>query len=614
MFQSLDELVAQADAVETAMPKNRTMVEVEEFLDREIADGMPASSRLRTLSALRSLLKIKNLTPKSTCLDIEWFDEQFPLDGWDPVLMPKLSQASYIDYRKRVRAAIERVLGVAQKRQAFRAMRDGWAEMGLWLKERPEFSAFGSRRLIPICSTLTMGARHRELQPEMVTQDVFLSMHDAVSDSDTRASYRSASAQIAQLQSDPECKKIWTWMRHPISPIKVQPMRTYDIPENFSAEIEHLTEIAARLRYVTVKETWEYVADETRANYRSTLRALVGAFKDAGYFSDDTVSIRPLLEDADILAGALREWLKWLKQGRWAASTTLQYARTLPCILERNGIEVVELKQLLSEVAEFQDNENKAEMNETTKAFCRALIERPDFRSDFLLSHIPPRMAAQRIMKRARFEKRELKPSEVTKVRQLGTVALFSAIECGGAPIRVSNFLGITSVGNNAWFKIASKDLFELTVPPGHTKNKKRIWAPIRASSEKYHDTIRWYLQHIRPLFFSNGPSGRQTEESPYLVPSVTDPRRPLPYGTFRGWFTRIMRNDVGIVCTPHNFRHGQASLLYHDNPGLLRTIARRLGDTEQTVLENYAWVHAELEAERGQNALVATIRKGGFK
>jgi integrase len=146
-------------------------------------------------------------------------------------------------------------------------------------------------------------------------------------------------------------------------------------------------------------------------------------------------------------------------------------------------------------------------------------------------------------------------------------------------------------------------------VPAGQTKNKKKIWAPIDASREKYHDTVRWYLQHVRPLFLTDPRTGK-VSESPYLVPSVTDPSEPLPYDTFRGWFLKIMRDVCGIVCTPHNFRHGQASLLYHDNPGLLRTIARRLGDTEQTVVENYAWVHEEIEAERGQNALVATIRK----
>ncbi len=613
MFQTTDELAAEAEAAVSTETVRRTMVEVEALLDREIAEGKSKASRQRTKSALRSLLKIRNHTPKSADLDLEWFDLHFPLNGWDPVSMPTLSQNSYLDYRKRVRATIERVLGTAQKRQAARAMRDEWTVMGAWLKECPEFQNLGARKLIPVLSTLTIGARQRGLQPEWITDEVFLNLHDATADSGTRSSFRSASAIISNLQSNPERTKIWSWMKHPISPIKVQPTRTYNLPDHFIAEIEEMIEVAARLRYVTVKETWEYVADNTRDNYRNTLRALVGALLVTGHLTRCANSLCPPLEDPTILAAALREWWKWLNQGQWAPSTAIRYTGRLPCILERNGLDVTELKRLIGEVDEFQDSLEKREMNEETKAFCRALIERPAFRSDFLLSHLPPRLAAEKILKRARSQKRKLKPSEATLVRQLGTVALFSAIECGGAPIRVGNFLAITCAGSSAWLKTISKDRFELTVPAGHTKNKKKIWAPIKASRERYHDTIRWYLQHIRPLFLAD-PSTGEAAESPYLVPAVTDPSRPLPYDTFRGWFLRIMRDEAGIVCTPHNFRHGQASLLYHGNPGLLRTIARRLGDTDQTVVENYAWVHEEFEAERGQDALVATIRMGGRK
>ncbi|WP_026758909.1 site-specific integrase [Sediminimonas qiaohouensis] len=612
MFQSLDELIADAEATVAAETSRRVMTEVEDMLDREIAEGKSESSRQRAKSALRSLLRVRNLTPETADLDIEWFDENFPLDGWDPVSMPTLTQDSYLDYRKRVRAAIERVLGIAQKRDAARSARDAWTDMGAWLKACPEFEGLGSRRLIPVTSTLTMGARQGGFQPDGTTDEVFRCLHGAARDSGTRESYRNASALIADLQANPERAEIWTWMRHPISPIRAEPTRTYDLPDHFLDEIEEMTKIAARLRYVTVKETWVHVAEKTRDNYRNTLRAMVSALLATGHISPQANSLRPALEDAEALAAALREWLKWLTQGQWAASTAVRYTGRLPCIFERNDLETSELKRLIEEVDEFHDSLEKREMNEETKAFCRALIERPGFRSDFLLSHVEPRKAAEKILKRAKSRRNgKLMPNEATLVRQLGTVALFSAIECGGAPIRVTNFLGITCIGTGAWLKRISKDRFELTVPAAHTKNKKRIWAPIEASRERYHDTVRWYLEYVRPLYLID-PSTGKSLDSCYLVPKVTDPTQPLPYDTFRGWFLKIMRDVCGIVCTPHNFRHGQASLLYHDNPGLLRTIARRLGDTEQTVVENYAWVHEEIEAERGQAALVAMIQKKG--
>lgn len=614
MFQSLDELVAEAEVAAIAETTRRKMTEVVALLDREIVDGKPKSPRERAKSALRSLLRVKNLTPETADLDLEWFDNTFPLDGWDPILMHTLSRDSYIDYRKRVRAALERVLGIAQKREAARSTKDAWTEMCAWLKECSEFVGLGSRRLIPVTSTLTMGARQNGFQPEAITQEVFINLHDLARDSGTRSSYRNASTLIAELQANSERTEIWTWMPHPILPISAGQRQTYELPDHFLKEIEEMTEIAARLRYVTVKEIWEHVADKTRENYRNTLRAFVGALLDSGHLTPGADTLRPILEDPKALAAALREWLKWLTQGRWAESTVIRYAGRLPCIFERNGFDVSDLKRLIEEVDEFHDSLEKREMNDETKAFCRALIERPGFQSDFLLSHVEPRKAAEKILKQARSRRNgKLKPSEATLVRQFGTVALFSAIECGGAPIRVGNFLATTWMGPGAWLKKISKVRFELTVPVGHTKNKKKIWAPINASREKYHDTVRWYLEYVRPLFLLD-PSTGEVVDSPYLVPAVMDPSKPLPYDTFRGWFLKIMRDVCGIVCTPHNFRHGQASLLYHNNPGLLRTIARRLGDTERTVVENYAWVHEEIEAERGQTALVAMIRKKGHK
>jgi hypothetical protein len=173
----------------------------------------------------------------------------------------------------------------------------------------------------------------------------------------------------------------------------------------------------------------------------------------------------------------------------------------------------------------------------------------------------------------------------------------------------VQNFLSIPCEGAGAWLKEVSPVRFELTIPAAHTKNKKRIWTPIMASREKYHDTVAWFMKHIRPLFLTNPETGTVTA-SDYLVPGIMDPTGPLPYSTFRSWFISIMRDVTGIVCTPHNFRHGQASLLYYFFPQHLSRIALRLGDAPATVLEHYAWIHEEHEMERGQEYMVRLINE----
>ena len=64
------------------------------------------------------------------------------------------------------------------------------------------------------------------------------------------------------------------------------------------------------------------------------------------------------------------------------------------------------------------------------------------------------------------------------------------------------------------------------------------------------------------------------------------------------------MRDVVGVRCTPHNYRHGQASLLYHRYPERIGWIAVRLGDTQDTVLRHYAWVHAAKAMAEGQRLI----------
>ncbi len=88
----------------------------------------------------------------------------------------------------------------------------------------------------------------------------------------------------AKFQVTPGRTKIWSWMRHPISPIQPIRTRTHNLTGHFVSEVEEMTETAARLRYVTIKEAWEYVADKTRENYRNIRRALVGAFVASGRY------------------------------------------------------------------------------------------------------------------------------------------------------------------------------------------------------------------------------------------------------------------------------------------------------------------------------------------
>lgn len=115
MFQTIEEAYAEDAAIATsarATPASTiTMGRVIDMLDAEIAAGKPKSSRERAKTALHSLLKSQNRTPGTTALSLEWFDNQFPYDGWSPLRLNNLSQNTYRDYRKRAREAISRATG-----------------------------------------------------------------------------------------------------------------------------------------------------------------------------------------------------------------------------------------------------------------------------------------------------------------------------------------------------------------------------------------------------------------------------------------------------------------------------------------------------------------------
>ena len=51
------------------------------FLDQEIAAGLPASPRRRTQTALRTLLRVRDMCAENVEIDLGWYDRTFTFDG-----------------------------------------------------------------------------------------------------------------------------------------------------------------------------------------------------------------------------------------------------------------------------------------------------------------------------------------------------------------------------------------------------------------------------------------------------------------------------------------------------------------------------------------------------
>lgn len=625
MFQTTEELITEMTRQEafSVSPELPTMNRVIEMLEEEIQEGHPASSRRRAQCALRSLLCARKLTPDTVELKIQNFDRLFPRSGWNSVNMPTITQKTYLDYRKRARAAVEKALGISQQKKVLRERVDNWTNVSAWLKNQSKFED-PQRELSCIVSTLTMCARENNLRPEDLTESTFLTLYSQAP-SAQKKSLRNAARLIERLQADEDTSVgIRCFFPHPIGALRTTSPRKRSIPAHFQSEIDMMVEVSSRIKYLKIRKSWQYLAKKTTESHRKAMRAIVHALMEVDRLEPSANTIKAALSDPDGVEEALKYLLSRVDRGEIKASSAATMVGYLPPILERNGIKLPELREDIKANPEFKLSIGNSQMDQGTQDLCRALIERLEMRADFLLSHAPLRREAEEIMRLAKNERRSLNKKERTRVRQLGTAALFCAIECGGAPIRVNNFLKISINDPDAWLTVRSKNEFDLIIPASETKNKEAIDAFITASTERYHDTVRWFLDVVRPHFFRKDVSETLCEDSKHekaakyaaqrcrwLVPGVKNSGEHLGYETFLGWFQNLMRDVVGVACDPHNFRHGQASLLYHEYPERIDMIAKRLGDKVETVVQFYAWVHNEILMREGQKALVSLIPGG---
>ena len=146
------------------------------------------------------------------------------------------------------------------------------------------------------------------------------------------------------------------------------------------------------------------------------------------------------------------------------------------------------------------------------------------------------------------------------------------------------------------------KGAIEVLVPKAFTKAQREdIRFSIEADDYGGHETLLWYLRRIRPLV----PGAAS---NPYFLPSPKFAGKPLSDKWFEAKFQEFMREIVHFPMTPHQFRHGQTSLLLHKHPEEILVIARRIGDTVKSMRQFYAFIDAVRAMKRGQTLIAGLI------
>jgi hypothetical protein len=262
-------------------------------------------------------------------------------------------------------------------------------------------------------------------------------------------------------------------------------------------------------------------------------------------------------------------------------------------------------------------------MSPKTVQFCRPLINIPQRRRSFLTQHFAYRDRADDILATDKM----LTASQLREVRMFGTCAAFAAIELCGAPNRVTNVLQLRHRGptSNLFLPKGHADHYEIALDRKEMKVKKGKPVPrqkIRRNALEGAQTLDWYIKTVRPLFpygnaqwcagidqpFDNLRFGKvqdllQRAESIHLFVSPQSAAH-LSKSVFYDYLCEASE-AIGMPMTPHNFRHGVASIMLKRSLANIGKVATLLNNSPGVVGTFYAWINEAIVIEEVQDEIV---------
>ncbi|MFY2826588.1 hypothetical protein [Ruegeria sp. MALMAid1280] len=558
-----------------------TQMTMQDVLDWTIAnDKNDYTSPVARCSGLldnRQLIEIPvNLTE---------FKRRFPLHGFNPRNFK--TEKAYKAWRRKVIAAIKGATGQVKKERERRSRRDEWACVIKIIEPMtgmPPDAVYPHQILIPI-RKLADFARQYGKRPDQVSQE-WLTEQRPTLDSNEWQTMQRALRQLNDLRCLSSLKPFL-----PDQPYAVEkPSRDNilpGIPDSIGEEIQAWVENAAKREFDPIER--EYTEPPSTGDVgqkTSALRKFVSTLAVS-----EEVEISPDTRLSDLMTTdnfeiVIRAWTRNSDgKGKITARTANDYMKSLYVLMARNDVCPAAIKSHVAANSFLKSGKKQAkEMSARARDFCETLLGSQKLTMDFLSLHVQLRNQAHEMIEKLTAERQQLTTREIQKIREIGTVAAFCALETRGAPIRIGSALALKCRGGGITFHLptTTTDHATITLSPDHTKNDVEIWAPIKRGNLSGLEVIEWYFKVIRPLY----PDADKNE---FVFPGIKV-EGSLPYKTFLGWFKRQTRT-AGLPMTPHNFRHGLASLLIQRNPGRWDLIERLLDDTIITIRRNYAWV-----------------------
>ncbi|MBC9873657.1 tyrosine-type recombinase/integrase [Macrococcoides bohemicum] len=121
------------------------------------------------------------------------------------------------------------------------------------------------------------------------------------------------------------------------------------------------------------------------------------------------------------------------------------------------------------------------------------------------------------------------------------------------------------------------------------TKNKKVRRIPI--SEQVVSDLKKYRAWYIQRLF----KDGKSLTDDDFVF--ISEQKGTKIAQTTITYLLKRVKKRIGINITPHGFRHTHATILAGENMSFM-TIAKRLGNTPEVVISNYAHVTEEMETK----------------
>lgn len=518
-------------------------------------------------------------------VNLSEFKRRFPLNGFDPRYFK--SEKAYKAWRRKVIAAIKGATGQFEEERERRSRLDEWASVIQIIEPltgMPPEAMYPHQILIPVRKLADLARQHGK-RPDQVSQEWLVEQRPTLGTNEWKTLQR-ALRQLNELRYLSSLK--------PFLPAKPyaepDPLRDNmlpGVPDHIAEEIEAWVENATQKDFDPVEQEYTSSASEGDIGIKvASLRKFVSTLAGSGNVEFSLETRLPNLLTVDNTEIVIRAWTRNTNgKGKITARTAHDYMKAIYVAMARNGVCPAAMKAHLGANRFLKAGAQQAKgMSGKTRAFCEGLLGSQKLTLDFLSMHVQLRNKAQAMIEQFTAEGRQLTTREVQKIREIGTVAAFCALETRGAPIRVRSALALKYRGDGITFHLptAATDHATIALSPDHTKNDVAIWAPIKRGNLSGLEVIEWYFKVIRPL----SPDAGKSE---FVFPGIKA-EGSLPYKTFLEWFKRQTRM-AGLPMTPHNFRHGLASLLIQKNPGRWDLLERLLDDTIITIRRNYAWV-----------------------